>query len=785
MSHRIPRAILVLLIAAGCALPGFAGAGVVAITIDGDPATARPMLDSLRNEILSVAGTELEVVLPDDKVGGAHGTVDGARAANDRFLADDEVDLVIAYGVLVSIDMVERAGHAKPVIAPFAIDGLVRDLPRTAHGGSGLERMTYIQPVFDLADDVRRFREVVDFDVLAVVTGPGLAQRITAMPASQRAAFLSDATVVPVPFDGPAREVVRKIPADVDAVLVVGPNPGDGEDFGSLLEALNSRGLPTFSTSGEVAVRMGALAGLTPREWFDRLARRTALHARRLLSGESAARLPVLLSRQAGLYLNMTTAAALGISPTFELMSDAELIGDLTRIPDRTLDLIEIMRSAVESNRDLRAARHAVDAAVEGVDVARSRLLPQLDGLLAARRIDEDRAGLGTFGAETTIVAGLEFTQVLWSEAAWAGVGVEKELAEAARAALRQVELDVQLEAAEAYFDVLAALATEQIRRENLRLTRRNLERARVRRRLGAASAAEEYRWDSQVAADQDALVTSIAVRNVAEIELNRVLHRPLEEKLGVRDADREDILSAYVDPRLLTYIDDAASLRRLRRYVAEVAVRNSPEVAQVDAAIAVQRRLLDSEMRSFFSPEIALTGELTQTLDRSGNGADTLESQLDAADVNDLDWSVGIGLRIPMLEGGGRLAERARLHAEIARLERERDALGERIQQRARATVHVASASFTRVRLTERAEVAARKNFELVAEAYAQGVVSIIDLLDAQTAWFNAQQQQATALFQLMADILRVERAAGTYLVLATPEETDAAILRLETLGP
>ena len=92
------------------------------------------------------------------------------------------------------------------------------------------------------------------------------------------------------------------------------------------------------------------------------------------------------------------------------------------------------------------------------------------------------------------------------------------------REAQRNVlQLDVLWEAATAYLNVLRANKFEEIQQENLRLTRANLERARIRRVIGAASFAEEFRWEAEIARGRSASIRANSQRNVAEIALNRV----------------------------------------------------------------------------------------------------------------------------------------------------------------------------------------------------------------------------------------------------------------------
>lgn len=774
------RALILLLALFGTTAPSLAQSArtiVVGVSVDQSPAQSRWLMQLMQREFRALMEREFELVFPSEKVLGADGTQEGARRAHDILLGDDEVDLVIALGPLVSLEMVGRAELPKPVIAPMAISVLAQSLPRGESGGSGIDNLCYIEPVFDFAHDVERFRELVDFDVLGILGPPGLLELVESraepvLPLAELGLRLVSSSI-----EGTPEAVVGRLDPDVEAVFLVAHPSEESRDMKALIDALHAQGLPTFSSAGELTVREGALAGLTPADWWPRLMRRTALHARRILVGEPASQLPTQLMRQEQLYINMTAARKLGISPTFDLMSDAELVGDMQRDPARVLNLPEVLREALDRNRDVAAARRDLEAGREDVSIARALLLPQLEATIGGRLIDEDRAQQGTFGARRTLAAGAGFSQTIWSEQAWANVTVQKQLVRSLEASLRETELDVTLQAAAAYFDVLSALAIQQIRADNLRLTRNNLERARVRLRLGAASPAEEYRWQSQVAQDQDALVTSIAQRNLAEIELNRVLSRPLEQKLGVVEPEGTDGVLRYLDPRFLPYIDDPASLRLLRAYASQVGLENSPELAQLDAAIAVQRRLSESETRSFFSPEIALTGDLTQTLDRGGAGAELLEQ----SPLDDLDWELQLGLRLPLFEGGQRFARRSQLAVEILRLQRQREAVAERIEQRVRSTIHVASASFTRIKLTRRARDAARANLELVADAYAQGAVSIIELLDAQTAQFTAEQQAASAAFQFLSDVMEVERASGGFVLLYSQEEKDAVFAKLE----
>ena len=59
-----------------------------------------------------------------------------------------------------------------------------------------------------------------------------------------------------------------------------------------------------------------------------RLHRRVALAASRIMSGEPAAELPVSITRDGRLFLNVATATRIGVSPPFEVIIEAEAIDE-------------------------------------------------------------------------------------------------------------------------------------------------------------------------------------------------------------------------------------------------------------------------------------------------------------------------------------------------------------------------------------------------------------------------------------------------------------------------
>ena len=72
--------------------------------------------------------------------------------------------------------------------------------------------------------------------------------------------------------------------------------------------------------------------------------------------------------------------------------------------------------------------------------------------------------------------------------------------------------------------------------------------------------------------------------------------------------------------------------------------------------------------------------------------------------------------------------------------------------------------ASYVNIDLSEQGAEAARKNLELVSDAYRQGTVSIIELLDAQNQSLFADLNANNALHDFLIDIMNVQRASGRF---------------------
>ncbi len=740
----------------------------------------------LIREIRELTRGEFDVRFPEEKRLHGNWTADGVKRAVDLLLADPDVDLVLALSPLSSHEVAHRGAIPKPAIASIVIDVDFQDMP-FRDGKSGVRNLNYLTSFQKFERDLKAFREIVSFSRLAIILDRHFLEAFPKMrEEAKRIARENRVEITFLPAETSADSVIAALPAGTEAVLVT-PLPRFLPDaFERLVTSINLRGLPSFSMFGRLEIEKGVMAGVSPASDPLRLARRLALNVQRILLGEDAGSLPVVFPQREQLTINMATAREVGFSPSWRVLTEAVLLNEEKTEITRRLSLASAVREAVSANLDLAASDRAVAAGKENIREARSALLPQIDVSSEGVIIDKDQAEASRgFQAERTFSGSATLSQRIYSEKTWADLNVQRHTQVIIEKEREQLRLDIARDAALAYLNVLRAKTSLRIQKDNLQLTRSNLELGRFRQAIGYSGPADVFRWESEIATDRIAVLDAIAQRKLAETALNRILDRPLEEEFVTEEASIGDPGLFISDTRLFTYIDNPRDYGIFRDFMVREGLNAAPELRRIDAAIAAQERTYLSARRAFWSPDLALQGEITRIFSEDGAGSDgsalgSLPGSVSQAD--DTDWNVALSLTFPFFTGGAKDAERVRAWEELSRQRLDRRSTVEKIEERIRSALHLTSASYPSITLSRSAAETARKNLELVTDSYSRGVVSIIDLIDAQNAALVADQGAANAVYDFLIDLMNVQRAIGRFDFFASAEERQAWFERLET---
>lgn len=744
----------------------------IAVVSDGPFARYPGLSAQLRSEIVELVDGDFEVSFAREFVGDW--TATGIETALDRALVDDGVDLVIASGVIGANLLARRLAVPRPAIAAFILGPLVEPTLEASES-SGVANLNYV-----FAERIDRslelLRELSELGRLALLVPSALIDVVPDLEA-RVAEFGGPGAAMPdiVPVSAGATAALSAIDDDVGTVLILPLAELTPAGWQTLLSGLVERSLPSFSWLGAVEVRDGVLAGLTPDGFQQQLLRWTALNTQQILLGAEAADLPVSFPPQEQLVINMATAEAIGVSPRWSVLLEAELIGVDAVVPFRRLSLDRVMSEAQTVNLELAARDRFVAAGEDAVQLATAPLLPQIDLSADLQAIDKDLAAFIPGLAQRQFSGRVSLRQLLFDDNALAALSVEKSVQEFRVLDREKLRLDIVGAAGVAYLNVLRAKTFERIERDNLRVTATNLDFARLRVAAGAASPAEIFRWEAQVANNRQRVVDSEIAKEVSEFEVNRILNRPFEERFDTEEATLDAPTLKELLDQIEPYIDNPRDFDTYRRFMTAEAFDVSPELRQLDALTAAQRRVLRSASRSFYLPSVTLQAGLSKIFATGGESFDA------AVGLDDVSWNTALVFSYPLFTGTAKFATKSRASEDVARLELERMVAGQRVEQRVRTSLHFMRGSWVKIDLTRAAATASSENFRLTQDAYRRGVGDILDVLDAQREALIANEAAASGVYDFLIDLIQVQRAIGRFEYLSSPGARDAFLSRLE----
>ncbi len=757
----------------------------VGVVMDGPSERLQDVLRVVERELTTLAGAEFAVQFAKEHQREGDWTRPGVDKHFRELLASPNVDLVLAFGVIASDIAVRQEQIPKPCIAPFVVDERMQGLLGEDDRPRQITNLSYILWSIDLQRDLKAFAELGTFKRMAWIHNAYAASAVPGLTAVVlKGSEASGVELVPVPAKASAAEVLAAMPKDVDSVYVAPNTQMPPSEVPKLAAGLIDLRLPSFAWHGRADVERGLLAGVATEEDILRLARRIALNAQSILLGDSPSELVTSFKQQEQLAVNMATARALGVWPNWSVLTDAVLVHQERDTVTRKLDLTAAVRAAMDSNLDLAAMRQALAVGHQEVVKARSTLLPQLGVTATASMIDADRAGFGT--AERMFQWGGALNQLIYDQRAWANLSIQHDLQRSRELEQAQLRLDIALEVAVAYLNLLQAKTVERIRRENLRLSRENLALARMRQRVGTARPGEVLRWDAQIATARSDVIAAAATRNQLEILVNRLLNRPLEEAFETSETQIDDPDLFSSEPRLRDYLDNPFRFKTMRAFLVDEGLRRAPELKRINVLLGATESRRKAASRSLYVPSIGLSANVTHRAWRDGAGTESFQlppgtPALPIPNPDNVDWMVGISASLPLYEGGRRYAERNQAGHEFARLQTQRSQAELLVSQRVRSSLHQVGASFAAIRLSRAAADAAKQNLGLVSDAYSGGSASIVTLIDAQNQALVADLAAANASYRFLVDMMQVERAIGVFGFFTTQVQRNSLFQRLD----
>jgi outer membrane protein len=433
----------------------------------------------------------------------------------------------------------------------------------------------------------------------------------------------------------------------------------------------------------------------------------------------------------------------------------------------RVLTLDDALALADVRNETVLIAEAGVRRA-RGVEAqVHSQRLPQLTGTASYDRtlksefegiFDADSIGGGEdggddafadlpFGQPNAYRLGLSFTQLIYAGGRERALERQARLGrESASLSVGQTKAQLAFDVAQAFYDAALADRIFSIADETLAQATRTLEQTRTKREAGLVSEFELLR--AQV--DRDTLqaprVRAGNNRDVAYFRLKQLVDLPLGEPI--------QLAAQLDDPRL-------APAARFATRLAEAEATPTPRlrtaITQADLGVQASEEgvnIADAQRK----PAIAF---------QSAYGLVTYPSAFPGADDWRTNWTVGIGLQLPILTGGRIKAEQNIARADVdgarARLQLVKE-LSDLDDASARASLNAAHAQWETTAGTIQQ---AGRAYEIAELRFREGLSTQLELSDARLLLASAQVTRARAARDLQ--LTRVRFALLPELPLGT----------------
>lgn len=400
---------------------------------------------------------------------------------------------------------------------------------------------------------------------------------------------------------------------------------------------------------------------------------------------------------------------------------------------DPQLNVLEVQ--AVHANRSLRAALARLDRARAVARLPQADLLPTLDLNPSYQNFQRTLSGFGGAGSFTNsdfrVPFDLSYEVDLWGKVRRSFEAAHAE-AQASQAAYETVLLSVTAEVARTYFLLraldaeLAALRnTVELRREAQRLIDQRVE-------VGLASQLDMARVTAEVKTAEAAAL---------DVERRRA---ELEHALAVLCGRAASDFTVAARPL-------EADPPQVPPGIPSRALERRPDIAETERLMAAANARIGVAKAAYF-PVLTLTGS-------AGWQSPKLEDLITA---DGGVWSIGPSLSIPIFAGGRNTANLKAAHADYEQAVAE-------YRRRVLVAFQEVEDALAAIRLLAQQQqaqtgvvAASRQAATLSLERFTQGLVSFLEVVDAERARLEAERRAAQIRGQRMAATILLIKALG-----------------------
>ena len=741
----------------------------IGILLDNRTEDMNPLLKTMQDQIIAVVGEDANIIFSEHNILVNNYSLVIAEQNYSTLIANN-TDIILAFGVINNEIVSKQSTHKKPTILFGAVnrDFSTIDFSKTT---SGIKNFTYLVESESFQEDFIKFKALTNFKKLGILIENYIVDVLPLKETFDEEFKTLDAEYKLIPFKT-VSDIIPKL-NDVDAVYLASGFFLKASEVDLLAQTFIDRKLPSFTTNGVKQVKQGLMATHQAEGNFDQFIRRIALSVEGYINGMTLSDMPVFIDYSERLTMNFNTAELVGVPIKYSLINTIDFVGEFKNaISEKQYNLIEVINTVLNQNLSLQSIQKDVELSGQDIKSAKSNYLPSLTAAANGTYTDPNLAEISNGQSPEFQTAGnITLQQTVFSEAANANIAIQKSLQKAQQENFNTEQLNTIFDASNAYFNALILKANLQIQVRNLDLTRRNLQIAEQNFEAGESGKSDLLRFRSQMAQNTQVMVEAVNQLEQSFVVLNQLLNNPLHTEMDIEDVQlNEDFLQDYNYNSFMDVLDDPTSREPFIEFLIQESKANAPELKALNYNLDATNRNIKLNGSGRFLPTIALQGQYNRIFDRSGIGS--LAPQ--GFTLLDDNYNIALNVSIPILNSNQTNINQQTAFIQKDQLTINRENIELAIGANIRNAVLNVINQISNIELSKVSEDTAKEALELTQASYSSGAVNIVQLIDAQNNYLNAQITSVSAVYNYLINALQLERFLGHYFLLNSKAEND-----------
>lgn len=738
----------------------------IAFVFDGKSPANNYFLEKFKTSIKNGMDKGTTVQFPSNLVFVGDWTEKGVKTQCDRALASNATT-VVALGYLSS-KYYNGLKNKRKMVVTVDQYGL-RDF------GTGM-----FSPVAQFTQKLELFHRLTNFNRVAIMMNENYYKTRKDWDSFIKSK-LKDKTInlVVVPVGNNVDNAMAKIPANVDAALILPQFTLTMEQVGDMFNKMNDRKIKTFSVLGESDVNVGCMIGSGALDLDRKITEATSFNIKSVLDGHKVPQEKVMFYEDEILYVNADTCEKVGYEPPLRLLNNAKVI---SHKPVPVYSLSAIFNKLDEQNLDIEQKSYLVKAARKAAWVARLKYLPTVSATLGYQQYNNSYAeSAALLIPEKTGVFSLDVDQMIYSPALVTNILIKNKKIKFEKAEYKITEQNMGINLANLYIDTLILRNQIGIQQEQVKEARENLAIARVREKMGYCGKEEVMRWASQLSLSEQKLLDMTADYKNVKVAISKFLNEKQNQNFELMDLKANDPAFYTSELNILDYVRTPSALEKFTQMLVDESFNVAPELVKLRTAMAMKKNERSMYIQKFILPDAKISYQYQNLIGRQ-YGADTagpipgktmmgaypggtpigytLTSLPLYAMHSESSYSrFGIFAKWTPIEGGQKIAEIQRINAELKQLETQEASVKTSLEEHVRQVVNKALACYFSIEKDYKAMFAAKENYERVKADYLHNKVGIAQVLDAKETYFNSKVAAANAQNEFFKQLVWVQR--------------------------